>query len=62
MEHTQAFRPLGTATETEIIGAELVDGHMVVFWEDIERVFPGIKLVKNGGVVVNLLRDASGTR
>jgi len=59
MEHTQA---VGATTGKENIGAELVDGYMVVFWEDIERVFPGVRLVKNGDVVVNLLRDANGTR
>jgi hypothetical protein len=39
-----------------------VDGHEVVFWEDIERVFPGTKHIKCDGVVVHLLRDSNRKR
>jgi hypothetical protein len=61
MEETQLFRLSGTDT-TEKIPCDHVDGQTVVFWEDIEQVFPGAKHVKHHGVTVKLLRDSNRNR
>jgi len=61
MDKTQYFRLAGT-TDVKKIPYEHVDGHEVVFWEDIERVFPGTKHIKCDGVVVHLLRDSNRKR
>ena len=61
MEHTQTFRVAGTA-RTVNINVEQVQGHSVVFWEDIERVFPRVHLVLKGGAVINMLRDENKDR
>ncbi|KAF9362268.1 hypothetical protein BGX34_006493, partial [Mortierella sp. NVP85] len=47
---------------TKKIPCDNVDGHSVVFWEDIEQVFPGVTHVMNGEVVVKLMRDSSRNR
>ncbi|KFH69340.1 hypothetical protein MVEG_04154 [Podila verticillata NRRL 6337] len=51
MEETQSFRLNGT-TEIVRIPIQHVDGQNVVYWESIEKVFPGVKCVKNGDVAV----------
>ncbi|KAF9117739.1 hypothetical protein BGW39_001849, partial [Mortierella sp. 14UC] len=33
-----------------------VDGQNIVYWEDIEQVFPGVKRVRNGNSVIKFLR------
>jgi hypothetical protein len=49
MEDTQSFRLVGT-TEIVRIPIQRVDGQAAVNWESIEKVFPEIKCVQNGGV------------
>jgi hypothetical protein len=61
MDGTQHFRLAGTAA-IEKIDYDHVDGHNVIYWEDIEQVFPGVKHVKCNGVAVNLLRDSDRKR
>ncbi|KAG0312635.1 hypothetical protein BGZ97_010995 [Linnemannia gamsii] len=51
MELTQSFRLTGT-TEIVRIPIQHVDGQNVVYWESIEKFFPGVKFVKNGDVAV----------
>ncbi|KAF9374898.1 hypothetical protein CPC16_001009, partial [Podila verticillata] len=51
MEETQSFRLNGT-TEIVRIPIQHVDGQNVVYWKSIEKVFPGVKCVKNGDVAV----------
>jgi hypothetical protein len=55
-DHHSVFRLLGTP-DTKGITCELVDGENVVFWEDIEQVFPGVTCIANGITVVSLMRD-----
>ncbi|KAG0318728.1 hypothetical protein BGZ99_005483 [Dissophora globulifera] len=52
MEHTQSFRLIGT-TQIENIPIQYVDGQSVVYWESIERAFPGVRQVKNGDVAIH---------
>ena len=60
MRMTQSFRLDG---ESDIeIRCSLVDGIDVIFWEDIEQVFPGAQYVKNGNVTVSPLKDSNGNR
>jgi hypothetical protein len=61
MEETQHFRLAGT-TAIEKIPYEHVHGQNVIFWEDVERAFPGVKHVKCDSVIVNLLRDSNHKR
>ncbi|KAF9287718.1 hypothetical protein BGZ68_001387, partial [Mortierella alpina] len=51
MEETQAFRLTGTADIVKI-PIQHVDGQNVVYWDSIEKVFPGVKCVKNGDVAI----------
>lgn len=62
MELTQAFRIAGTQTGIVSINVEHTQGHNVIFWEDIENVFPKVRLVQRSGAVVNMLRDENGVR
>ncbi|KAF9349876.1 hypothetical protein BGX26_011894 [Mortierella sp. AD094] len=48
--------------DIEKIPVEHVDGKKVLYWEDIDIVFPGVKRLKNGEVTINLMRDSSGFR
>ena len=61
MDKTQHFRLAGT-NAVKKIPFEHVDEHNVIFWEDIERVFPGVEQVECDGAVVNLLRDSNRKR
>jgi hypothetical protein len=61
MGETQHFRLTGT-TIVEEIDYDHVDGHTVIYWEDIEQIFPGVKHVKNSNVTVKLLRDSNRNR
>ncbi|KAF9344209.1 hypothetical protein BGX26_004649, partial [Mortierella sp. AD094] len=61
MEETQSFRLNGT-TDTIEITIDHVGGQNIVYWEDIEQVFPGVKHVQNGKVAINMLRSSDGTR
>ncbi|KAG0217147.1 hypothetical protein BGX31_000338, partial [Mortierella sp. GBA43] len=51
----QAFRLLGTA-DIENIPCDLVDGHNIIYWDDINLVFPGLNHLRNGNLVVNMMR------
>ncbi|KAF9365053.1 hypothetical protein BGX34_011542 [Mortierella sp. NVP85] len=63
MEETQLFRLAGK-TATIKIPCDYVDGQNVVYWEDIEQVFPGVQHVVNGehypGVVLDAVLLSSG--
>ncbi|KAF8927806.1 hypothetical protein BGZ58_010111 [Dissophora ornata] len=61
MEESQSLRLIGKV-DIEKITLEHVDGQNVVYWEDIEQVFPGVKNVKNGGVSMSMMRDSNGFR
>jgi len=61
MGRNQAFRVIETTT-VKYIAVDHVNGHDVIFWEDIERVFPTVNLVQRGCVVINMMRDANGAR
>jgi hypothetical protein len=61
MEETQHFRLTGK-TAIEMIDIDHVDGHNVIFWEDIKEVFPRVQHVKCNGVVVKRLRDSNHQR
>ncbi|KAF9350266.1 hypothetical protein BGX34_001315 [Mortierella sp. NVP85] len=61
MEDTQLFRLAGK-TAVEKIPCDHVHGLTIVYWEDIERVFPGAKHIKCDGIIVNLLRDSNRKR
>jgi hypothetical protein len=61
MELTQSFRLIGDMDILEIL-VDSVGGQNVVFWEDIEQVFPGIKHVQKGKVVITMSRDSNGNR
>ncbi|KAG0059485.1 hypothetical protein BGZ89_000363, partial [Linnemannia elongata] len=62
MEKFQSFRIAGTATNIENIDVDTINGLNVIFWEDIEQVFPGVQHIRNGSSVVKLLRDSNQTR
>ncbi|KAG0322222.1 hypothetical protein BGZ99_003421, partial [Dissophora globulifera] len=51
MEDTQSFRLIGT-TQIEKIPIQHIDGQSVVYWESIERAFPGVRQVKNDNVAI----------
>lgn len=61
VELTQSFRLIGSM-DVEEIPCDLIDGHYVVSWEDIEQVFPGVKHVKNGKVTVPMMKDPNRKR
>ncbi|KAF9343355.1 hypothetical protein BGX34_006865, partial [Mortierella sp. NVP85] len=49
-------------TVIEKIDIHHVDGHNVIFWQDIKEVFPGIQHVKCNGVIFKRLRDSNHQR
>ncbi|KAF9115390.1 hypothetical protein BGW39_003061, partial [Mortierella sp. 14UC] len=57
MEDTQSFRLIETMDTVEIT-LNHVDGQNIVYWEDIEQVFPGVKRVRNGNSVIKFLRGS----
>ncbi|KAF9349939.1 hypothetical protein BGX34_001493 [Mortierella sp. NVP85] len=61
MVTTQSFRLLGKPDLKDII-CDQVDGENVVFWEDIEQVFPGVKYITNGNTVISIMRDSNRER
>ena len=58
---TQSFRLLGKSGIKKIT-CDQVDGENVVFWEDIEQVFPGVKYITNSDTVINMMRDSNRKR
>jgi hypothetical protein len=61
MEDTQSFCLIGKRDVVEI-PVSYIDGQNIVYWEDIEQVFPGVKHVQIGNVVINRLRGSDGNR
>ncbi|KAI8595993.1 hypothetical protein EDD21DRAFT_420102 [Dissophora ornata] len=61
MEEFQAFRVAGTTTVRNI-EVENVDGQNIIYWEDIELLFPGVQNVQNGKSLVKFLRDSKRDR
>lgn len=61
MEETQSFRLIGNINIEEI-PCDHVDGQYIIYWEDIEHVFPGVKHVKNGKVTIKMMRDSNRIR
>ncbi|KAI8599882.1 hypothetical protein EDD21DRAFT_432071, partial [Dissophora ornata] len=57
MVDTQSFRLIGEL-DIEKIPLRNVNGQNIVYWWDIQQVFPGIKHVKNGEVAVTMMRDS----
>ncbi|KAK3819060.1 MAG: hypothetical protein J3R72DRAFT_529307 [Linnemannia gamsii] len=62
MEESQSFRVAGTTTDIENIDVDNINGQNVIYWEDIELVFPGVQHIRNGSSAVKLLRDSNRTR
>ncbi|KAF9343461.1 hypothetical protein BGX26_005690, partial [Mortierella sp. AD094] len=48
--------------DTMEITVDHVGGQNIIYWEDIEQVFPGVKHVLNGKVAIKLLRGLDGVR
>ncbi|KAF9989485.1 hypothetical protein BGZ75_006177, partial [Mortierella antarctica] len=61
MEETQLFRLTGTAEIVEV-PVDRLDGQNIIYWEDIEEFFPGVKHVMNGRVAIKKLRDSNRKR
>jgi len=61
MDATQSFRLSGT-TDIDEIPCSHVNGQNVIFWEDIEDVYHGLRYIKHGSIVVTKLRDMEGKR
>ncbi|KAG0222218.1 hypothetical protein B0O80DRAFT_429029 [Mortierella sp. GBAus27b] len=61
MEATQDFRLYGTM-RTKAIPCGLHGDLRVIYWEDIEQVFPGVQYIKSNGVTVSMVRDLQGVR
>ncbi|KAF9362271.1 hypothetical protein BGX34_006496 [Mortierella sp. NVP85] len=61
MVATQSFRVLGKQDIEEITCEEMF-GENVIYWEDIEQVFPGVMYVKHGTTTYNMMRDLSRKR
>ncbi|KAG9060730.1 hypothetical protein KI688_008941 [Linnemannia hyalina] len=57
MEDTQSFHLIETMDTVEIT-LNHVKGQNIVYWEDIEQVFPGVKRVRNGKSVIKFLRGS----
>jgi hypothetical protein len=61
MEDTQTYR-LDETTGTMEITLHHVDGQNIVYWEDIERAFPGVKRIHGGNSVIKFLRGSDYQR
>ncbi|KAF9363721.1 hypothetical protein BGX34_003449, partial [Mortierella sp. NVP85] len=61
MEEAQLFRLAGTSAVKKI-SCDHVDGQSVIYWEDIEHFFTGVRHVMNGETFVKLLRDSNRNR
>ncbi|KAK3830103.1 MAG: hypothetical protein JOS17DRAFT_196462 [Linnemannia elongata] len=57
MEDTQSFRLIDPMDTMEIT-LNHVDGQNIVYWEDIEQAFPGVKRIRNGTSVIRFLRGS----
>ncbi|KAI8597906.1 hypothetical protein EDD21DRAFT_407255 [Dissophora ornata] len=61
MEEYQSFRVAGTTTVGNI-NVDNVDGQNIIYWDDIEQLFPGVQSIRNGTFLVKLLRDSKRAR
>jgi hypothetical protein len=61
MDATQSFRLVGTTDILEI-PCDQDDGHNVIYWHDILYAFPGAQYVKNGNILIKMLRDTGTDR
>ncbi|OAQ29440.1 RNI-like protein [Linnemannia elongata AG-77] len=61
MDETQSFRIAGTS-DVKNIDVDTVNGQSVIYWEDIEQVFPRVGHICNGSSVVKLVRDSKRAR
>jgi len=61
MDGTQSFRIFGTS-DIKNIDVDIVNGQNVIYWEDIEQVFPKVGHICNCSSVVKLVRDSNRTR
>ncbi|KAF9900323.1 hypothetical protein EC991_007478 [Linnemannia zychae] len=59
MEETQSFR-LNGKTDTVEIPVNFIGGQNTVYWSDIQQVFPRVKHIQNGNIVVTYLRNSDG--
>jgi hypothetical protein len=58
MEDTQSYR-LFESTDIMEITLHHTDGQSVVYWEDIERAFPGVKRTHSGNSVIKFIRGSN---
>ncbi|KAF9352117.1 hypothetical protein BGX26_010007 [Mortierella sp. AD094] len=61
MGETQSFRLIGKMDIVEIT-VDHVGGGNIIYWEDIEQVFPRVQHAQSGKVAINMLRDSDGNR
>ena len=61
MDETQHFRLAGTTAVVKI-DYEQVDGQNVIYWEDIELAFPGVRQVKCEDLIIRPLRGPDQKR
>ncbi|KAF9977035.1 mediator complex subunit [Mortierella antarctica] len=61
MEETQSLRLIGNMDILEVL-VDNVAGQNVIYWEDIKQVFPGVKHVQKGKVVIPMSKDLDGNR
>ncbi|KAI8602769.1 hypothetical protein EDD21DRAFT_413670 [Dissophora ornata] len=61
MEDTQSFRLTGES-DIEKIRLVNINGQNIVYWDEIQDVFPGVKYVNNGEVTVAKMRDSDENR
>ncbi|KAF9356181.1 hypothetical protein BGX34_010071, partial [Mortierella sp. NVP85] len=62
MDEIQFFRLPGKTDIGKIPCDYQPDGQFVIFWDDIEQLFPGVHHVTNRGVLVKMLKDSNGNR
>ncbi|KAI8597523.1 hypothetical protein EDD21DRAFT_446956 [Dissophora ornata] len=61
MVEAQSFRLIGKS-DIEKLPLCNVNGENIIYWEDIQQVFPGVKHVKNGEFTVSMMRDSHQVR
>ena len=62
MGHTQTFRHPGNPVRIVKIDVHQVRDHNVVFWKDVEIIFPGVRHVQKAHVVITEQKDENGVR
>ncbi|KAF9965767.1 hypothetical protein BGZ70_004153 [Mortierella alpina] len=61
MENTQLFR-LNGEPDIKKIDCDQADGQNVVYWDDIQQLFPGVRYIMNDESLVKIMKDSSGRR